>query len=130
MKLRFRFLVALFALLGLLTVSVEGAWAAVCAVEVETESVTSAATQGERCSSGTTISLGDDAGTPDGSHSGVPHCPAMPMGAGGACGAAAALPADPSAPLIASALEARLSPIQGDLRELLLAVAVFHPPIT
>lgn len=129
MKLRFRLLAALFAVLGLLAVSAEGAWAAACAVEVEAESATSAATQGERCSLGAAASPGDDAGMPHGSHSGAPHCPAMPMGAGGACGAAAALPADPPSPLIASALEARLSPVQGDLRELLLAVAVFHPPI-
>lgn len=125
MKLRFRLLAAFFAVLGLLAVSAEGAWAAACAVEVEAES----ATQGERCSSGAAVSLGDDAGMPHGHDAGAPHCPAMPMGAAGACGAAAALPADRSPLLIVSTPEARLSPIQGDLRELLLAAAVFHPPI-
>ena len=129
MKLRFRFLAALFAFLGLLTVSVEGAWAAACGMEMETGSATSTTTQGERCSLGADVSLGHDAGLPDGTGSGAPHCPAMPMGAAGACGAAAALPAHPSPPLIASTLDARLSPVQGDLRELLLAVAFFHPPI-
>jgi hypothetical protein len=129
MKLRFRLFAAFFAVLGLLAVSAEGSWAAACAVEVETESATSAGTHGERCSSGAAVSLGDEAGMPLGHDSGAPHCPAMPMGAAGACGAAAALPSDAPSPLIAPTLEARLSPVQGDLRELLLAVAVFHPPI-
>lgn len=129
MKLRFRLLAALFATLGLLTVSVEAAWAAPCAVDMESGSEARAATQGERCSSEMAVSLSHETGLPDGNHSGAPHCPAMPMGAAGACGVAAALPADSSPPMIASALEARLAPIQGNLRELLLAVAFFHPPI-
>ena len=129
MKLRFRFLAALFALIGLLTFSVEGAWAASCAEMGSTDSGVGHAAQAEPCSPEAAAAHADGADMPHGSDSGAPHCPGMPMGAAGACGAALALPADSSPQLAPSVLEAQLSLRADSVHELLLAGAFFRPPI-
>lgn len=132
MKLRFRFLAALFALVALSLSTVGGVWAS-CAAEMEAEtgavSSLDAADPGTTCMAGTGMSRAGDSVQGDGSHSGAPHCPTMPMGATGACGAALALPADSSPEIGLSILEARLSLSPDDTRDLLLAAHFFRPPI-
>jgi hypothetical protein len=128
MKLRVRFLAALLALIGLLTFSVEGAWAASCAEMGSADSGMGHAAQAESCSFGAAAVHANGADMPDG-ESGAPHCPGMPMGAAGACGAALALPTDSSPELAHSVLEAQLSLPADRVHELLLAGAFFRPPI-
>ena len=127
MKLRFRFLAALLALIGLLTFSVEGAWAAPCATKMEMGSAAPASAQD--CAGEAAALRANDAELPDGSSSGAPHCPSMPMGAAGACGAALAVPAHIPPQLTPSLPGAQLSPRTDSVRELLLAGAFFRPPI-
>lgn len=130
MKLRFRFFAALLALLGLLTVSVEGAWAAACgAMEVEsTVSAADGVTQAKSCTAAAAAFHASGAEVPDGNGSDAPHCPSMPMGAT-ACGVALALPAILSLQLSPVLPKAQLSPHTNSMRELLLAGAFFRPPI-
>lgn len=131
MKLRFRFLAALLALVGLLTFSVEGAWAATCTSNMETEPAGGPAdqlTQVMSCSASSAV-RGNDAELPNGNEPGAPYCPSMPMGAAGACGAALAVPADVSPQLTSILPEAQLSPRTDRVHELLLAGAFFRPPI-
>ena len=132
MKLRFHFLAALLALIGLLTFSVEGVWAATCASDMEAGSTNDSidqTAQAMSCSAEASVVRGNDAELPDGNESGAPHCPSMPMGAGGACGAVLALPADVSPQLTSFLPEAQLSPLTDRVHELLLAGAFFRPPI-
>jgi hypothetical protein len=131
MKLRPRFFAALFALIGLLTVSVSGAWAATCATTMETGSAAPAAgavAPAMPCSGAASLHA-QGTELPDGHESGTSPCPSMPMSATGACGAVLALPADPSPRLAPSLSEAQLSPDTDSVRELLLAGAFFRPPI-
>jgi hypothetical protein len=132
MKLRFRFLTALFALLGLLTISVDGAWASTCAAGMEVESAASAvhpASQDMSCGAGMAALSTSGAELPGESHKGGSECPSMPMSAAGACGAALALPGYTSSLLEPSSPEA-LSFVPTDhAHELLLAAAFFRPPI-
>lgn len=130
MKLRFRFLAALLALIGLLTFSVQGAWAATCAVE--TEATTSAADpmgQAPSCAAAAAGLHAQDAELPGGSGPAAPPCPGMPMGASGACGAVLAIPTDVSPSLALPLAEAQLSPRTDHVRESLLAGVFFRPPI-
>ena len=132
MRLRFRFLTALFALLGLLTVSVDGAWASACAAGMETESAASTvrpATQAMSCAAEMAVSHTNRAALPDGSDSGGPECPSMPMSAAGACGAALALPGYDSLLLEPSTPEAQSFVPTDHAHELMLAAAFFRPPI-
>ncbi|MGH7458150.1 MAG: hypothetical protein ACREKN_03565 [Longimicrobiaceae bacterium] len=133
MKLRFRFLAALLALVAPLTFTAQGAWAASCAGQMgsETGAVSSldAAAPGTTCMAGRDMVPAGDSGQGDGNDSGAPHCPTMPMGATGACGAAFALPADSSPEIGLSVLEARPSISPDDVRDLLLAADFFRPPI-
>jgi hypothetical protein len=132
MKLRFRFLAALFALIGLLAISVEGVWAATCAAQMEAGSAAPSAdraAQAQSCSADAAAFRVNDADPAGGSDSDAPHCPSMPMGAAGACGAVLALPADLSPQFAPSLPESRLSPRTESLHELLLAGAFFRPPI-
>lgn len=132
MKLRFRLLGAFFALIGLLTFSVEGVWAATCATNMEAESATSSveqASQAQSCSVDAAASRANDADLPNGNDSGSPHCPRMPMDAAGTCGAALALPAAISPQLISTPPELQLAPRTDRVPELLLARAFFRPPI-
>lgn len=128
MKLRFRLLAAFIALIGLLTFSVEGAWAATCAMKMDPASADPAARM-QSCSAEAAAFHASDAEMPDGNDSGAPHCPSMPMGATGACGAVLALPADLSPRLAPSLPEAQLSPRTDRVHELLLAGVLFRPPI-
>ena len=132
MELRFRFLSALLALIGLLTFSVEGVWATTCASNMEVGSVAGSVDQTAQelsCSAEASVVRGNGAEMPDGSESGAPHCPSMPMGAAGACGAVLALPADAPPQLTSYLPEAQLSPRTESAHELLLAGAFFRPPI-
>lgn len=132
MKLRFRFLAALLALIGLLTFSVEGVWAATCASNMEVRPAAGSADQTAQvmsCAAEASAVRGNGAEMPDGNEPGAPHCPSMPMGATGACGAVLALPADVSPQLTSILPEAQLSPRTDRVHELLLAGAFFRPPI-
>lgn len=132
MKLRFRFLAALFALFGLLTFSVEGVWAATCATNMEAGSAAPSADRAapaQSCSAEAASLRPSGAELPGGNDSGAPHCPSMPMGPTGACGAVLALPADVSPQLTSTLPEAQLSPRTDRVHELLLAGAFFRPPI-
>jgi hypothetical protein len=129
MKLRFRLLAAFFALIGLLTFSVEGAWAATCAMEMDTGAAANPAARTQSCSAEAAAFRVSGAEMPDGNDSGAPHCPSMPLGATGACGAVLALPADLSPQLAPSLPEAQLSPRTDRVHELLLAGVLFRPPI-
>lgn len=132
MKLRLRFLAALLALIGLLTFSVQGAWAATCAVNMETESTTSSADgmgQAPSCSADAAGLHAQDTELPGGSGLAAPPCPGMPMGASGACGAVLAIPSDVPPSLALPLAEAQLSPRADHVRESLLAGVFFRPPI-
>lgn len=133
MNHRFRFLAALLALIGLLTFSVQGAWAATCAVNMETESSSLAAdplTQAPSCADMGAGAHAEDVDFPDGdSGPAAPHCPAMPMGVAGACGAVLATLSDASPVLTPPLVEAQISPRMDSVRESLLAGVFFRPPI-
>jgi hypothetical protein len=132
MKLRFRPLAALIALIGFLAVSAEGAWAAACTANMEMGSTSVSASvesQAKQCSADAAALRANGAEAPDGNDPGLPHCPSMPLGAAGACGAALALPADLAPQLAPSLREAQLSPRTNSAHELLLAGAFFRPPI-
>lgn len=129
MKVRLGSLAALFALLGLLTVSVGEAWAAVCLGSGgETRPAVHTASHGQPCHPAETT-VRDQAELPGGTSSEVPHCPAMPVGAASACGVVVALPVDSSSWRIASTPEARVSPHLRGPRALLMGAAFFRPPI-
>ena len=129
MKPRFRFLAALLALLGLLTFSVQGAWAATCATNMEMGFSADPASAGPSCSVEAAAAHAPDAKGPDSGGPNSPHCPTMPIGAGGACGAVFAVTSDLALALTASPAEAPLSPRADDIRESLLAGVFFRPPI-
>ncbi|MBW3570512.1 MAG: hypothetical protein KY467_05355 [Gemmatimonadetes bacterium] len=129
MKLRFRFLAALLALFGFLTSSVQGAWAATCASNMEMGVSADAASAGPSCSVEAVAFRAPDGHDSDTGGPIAPHCPTMPMGAGGACGAFSAVASDPALPVTTSPVEARLSPHADDVREFLLAGVFFRPPI-
>jgi hypothetical protein len=131
MKLRFRLLAALLALVGLPGFTAGGAWAASCASQMEAETLPAenAVEPGAQCLTTAGLSQADESRQGSGSDSGAPHCPYMPMGAAGACGAALALPAESSPEFELSIPEARLSLPPDDVRELLLAAHFFRPPI-
>lgn len=132
MKLRFRFLTALFALLGLLTVSVDGAWASTCAAGMEMESAATAVrpvSQDTSCGAAMAALATTGAELPGEDHTGGSECPSMPMSAAGGCGAALALPGYASPLLESSSPEAQSFVPTDNARELLLAAAFFRPPI-
>lgn len=132
MKLRFRFFATLLALVGLLAVSVQGAWAASCAASMGPEHgapSVSGGTEAHLCSAEVTASRAGGSELPDGSGSGAPSCPSMPMSATSGCGAVLALPAVVSPHLASFSSDARLSPRTDSAHELLLAAAFFRPPI-
>lgn len=132
MKLRSRFLAALLALVGLLTVSVNGAWAATCAADMEVECgapSAQVATEMQSCAADVSATRTDCSGLPDGSGSSAPHCPSMPLSTANACGVVLALPAEVSLQTVLSLPEARLFPRTEHAHELLLAAAFFRPPI-
>ena len=132
MKLRFRFLAALFALFGLLTVSADGAWASTCAAGMEMESAAETlrhASQDTYCGAAMAALATTGAELPGEDHAGGSECPSMPISAAGACGAALALPGYASPLLESSSPEAESFVPTDDARELLLAAAFFRPPI-
>jgi hypothetical protein len=133
MRSRFRFLAALFALLALTVTAVEGAWAAVCPVEMEmsADRATSveANASSEACMHGVAVmhrgtAPSQDAGAPD-----APRCPSMPAGTAGSCTGAAALPAEATLQPEPSTEGALLAISSENRRDLLLAAAFFRPPI-
>lgn len=129
MKLRVRFLAALVALLGLLTFSVQGAWAATCVTNMDMGFSVDPASAGPSCSADAAALHAPDAQVPDSGAPSAPHCPILPMGAGAGCGAVFAVTSGPALPLTPSPVEARLSPRADDMREFLLAGVFFRPPI-
>jgi hypothetical protein len=128
MKLRFRSLAALAALFTLSVYFAEGLWASLCPPDTHAASVE--APMGHEVN-GCPMALGDapvekpePAETP---HPGPAPCPLGPMSASGSCvaaslpaAAAAAVPPFPAGILLSSSPDAA--------RDLLLALAVFHPP--
>jgi hypothetical protein len=131
MNSRIRHVAALFALIALTIGTVQGLWASTCLMEmpVATTASTEAAAPSGVCTHGmSAISDGispsqDDGGT------GAPHCPFMPMGVAGSCGAVMAFPAGSSLSLEPSSPEALLPRFPNEARDLLLAAAFFRPPI-
>jgi hypothetical protein len=132
MNSRFRNLAALFALLALTVGTVQGLWASTCLMEmaVDTTASTEAVAPSAMCTHGMSATISDRGGSylTDGGPD-APHCPAMPMGVAGSCGAVMALPAGSSLSLEPSALEALLPRFPNEARDLLLAAAFFRPPI-
>jgi hypothetical protein len=131
MNLRFHHFAALFALLALTMGMVQGLWASTCLMEmpVATTASTEAVAPSGMCTHGM-IAVSDGTGpSQDDGGPGAPHCPFMPMGVAGSCGAVMALPAGSSLSLEPSSPEALLPRFPNEARDLLLAAAFFRPPI-
>ena len=133
MKLRVRFLAALFALLALSLGWVEGAWALACSPEMGAESVAtapaSAGTGGMDmdCPAPAGTSHSDDSGT-DPDRPKAPHCPFGPAAAGGACAIAPPLPGEARVAIAPSPEGALLLVAPDPMRDLLSVSAFFRPP--
>lgn len=128
MKLRFRVLAALFALIALSISTVGGVWASTCALGMGTEMASmDAAAPDAGCPAATVGSHADGSGT-DPSRPDAPHCPFVPAGAAGSCALAASLPAGSFASLAPSPEGALLTVSPDNARDLLLASAFFRPP--
>ncbi len=129
MKLRFRFLAALFALLGLLAFVVEGAWASSCPEAAEMEMpapAVGAIAPGASCMAGMALPHADAPADTQDDGSQVPHCP---LGvAAGSCTGAVSLPAESAVSLAPSPEGADLVISPDQARDLLLASAFFRPP--
>jgi hypothetical protein len=125
MRFRFRFLAALFALVALSAYFAEGVWASMC--PPETLSAGAEAPM-EQDTNGCPLGISDAPADPsEQSRSDAPVCPLGPLGVGGSC-VAASLPAT-TAQIPPSLPEGSLlSPSPDSARDLLLALAVFHPP--
>lgn len=132
MKSHFRFFAALFALIAFTAFLAEGLWASTCYTEMGSGAFTTSSMEGEApsgaCAAGMIMPSTDESGDTDGSHSGVPHCPLIPVGATGSCTGVVSLPAGPLDDLAPSPEGALLSLAPDQARDLLLVAAFFHPP--
>lgn len=131
MKLRFRFLAALFALVALSISTVGGVWASMCAPGMGMDSAAMAsmgvASHEADCPAATVGSHTDRSGT-DRNHTDAPRCPFVPAGATGSCAVATSLPAGSFASLAPSAEGALLAAAPENSRDTLLVSALFRPP--
>lgn len=127
MKLRFRFLAALFALSALILFQVEGLWASsACSSEMEMPVAAQAAnadSHPEACPMGQPGQSHEH----DGQGSQGPDCPLMPAGTASCIGGVA---------LLSSSSEPASGPVEDELsfgssdhaKDLLLAVSLLRPP--
>ena len=132
MTRRFRHIAALFALIALTALTVQGLWASTCLMGME--SLTSAVSEEVpaspvSCSHGATGAFGQTGPSHGEGPSDASNCPFMPMNMAGSCGALLALPAESYLSLESSSPEARHLPWPNDARDLILAAAFFRPPI-
>ncbi len=130
MKLRFRFLAALFALIGLLAFVVEGAWASSCLEAAEMEMAAApaigAVAPGASCMVGMALPHADAPSETQSDGSQAPHCPLTV--AAGSCAGALSLPSESAVSLAPSPEGADLVISPDQARDLLLASAFFRPP--
>ncbi len=126
MKIRFRSLAALVALIALSLFWVEGLWASMCPTAMEmggpTAEVADMGPASDACPTGMPLP-----GDSDGGRSDAPHCPFVPVGAS-YCAVGVPLAADVGTPEVPSSEGASLAGSPDHAKDLLLAVALFHPP--
>jgi hypothetical protein len=126
MKLQFRVLAGLFALIAFSLSVVEGVWASTC---MPTMAIAAAAAGSAKAPADCDM---DAASTPSNDSAPVPpaplHCPLTPMGASGSCTTIASLPIGPAADLAPAPTGVLLTFSPDQTRDLLLVNALFHPP--
>jgi hypothetical protein len=126
MHIRFRSLAALFALLALSLFWVEGVWASMCPPEMEIDAPAAMSvdvgTDASVCPIGMAVPSSDS----DENRSEGPHCP-LTLGAS-SCTVGLAFAAETAIPVVPSPEGARLVGSPDHAKDLLLAVALFHPP--
>lgn len=127
MKLRVRFLAALFALSALILFQVEGLWASsACSTEMETPVAAQTAgadSHSEACPMGQP----GQAHEHDGQGSQGPDCPLMPTGAASCVGGVALLPSSDE-PALGPAVDELSLASSSHAKDLLLAVSLLRPP--
>lgn len=127
MKVRFRFLAALFALSALVLFQVEGLWAsAACSMEMEMPAASEiAATEShpENCSMGESRHSQEQ----EDRDSQSPHCPLVPVGAASCVGGVALLSSS-HVPVLRTAEDERSITSSDHAKDLLLAVFLLRPP--
>lgn len=126
MKIHFRSLAALFALLAFSLFWAEGVWASMCSpgvgMDTATAMVADMGSDANACLVGTTIpSSGSEESRSDG-----PHCP-LPMGVS-SCTVGLPLAAESATPEVPALEGASLVGSPDHAKDLLLAVSLFHPP--
>lgn len=126
MRSSLRHLAALSALLAFSLFWVEGVWASMCQPEME---MAMPAAVGADVAADTTLCSADvkmPPGDSDDDRSDETHCPLTAVGA--SCAGALPFPAESAAPLVPSPEGAPPASSPDHAKELLLAVALFHPP--
>lgn len=125
MRSGLRHLAALCALLAFSLFWVEGVWASMCPPEMEMDAPAvgaDVAADTTLCPAGMEMPAGDS----EENRSNGPHCPLTAAGA--SCAGGLPLPAESAAALILSPSGPPLAGSPDHAKDLLLAVALFHPP--
>ena len=128
MKSRFRLVAALFALSAFSLFWVEGVWASMCSTTMETASTTEMAgmdpaSNSDGCPPGMTMPGSDS----DQNRSEAPHCPLVPVGAA-SCVVGIPLAAESDVSMVPSPEGSSPLGSADHAKDLLLTVALFHPP--
>lgn len=126
MKVRLRSVAALLALLAFSLFWVEGVWASMCSPAMEAGGPAPVAVEAGRALDASAMDMPQPADS-NGSRSDAPHCPLAVAGAA-SCAASAPLAARVATPEVPSLEGASLPGSPDHAKDLLLAVALFHPP--
>jgi hypothetical protein len=128
--MKFRFLAGVLTLLALTAVVVQGLWASTCGAEMgmPVAMASSVATPSSAAACPAEM-VQLPASSDEGSGSDAPHCPWMPLGMASSCVGVVALPAESFLQLEPSIEDALLNGSPDHLRDLLLPMAFFRPPI-